>query len=164
MPITIRPAEERDISVMAKLRAEEWGDKTFWTDRITRYMRGEHSPQQAFPERGIFVGVDQETMVGFVAGHRTRRFDCDGELQWINVAPRRRGQGIAEMLMARIAEWLCEQDAKRICVNVAPRNTTARRLYARCGARPLGPQWMVWDDIRLMKVGEAKGRRSKTNY
>ena len=103
-------------------------------------------------------------MVGFVAGHRTRRFDYDGELQWINVAPRRRGQGIAEMLMARIAEWFCEQDAKRICVNVAPRNTTARRLYARCGARPLSPQWMVWDDIRLMKVGEAKGRRSKTNY
>src|SRR5690348_1914407 len=162
MPITIRLAEENDISVVAELRAEEWGDQTFWTDRITRYLRGEHSPQEALPERALYVAVDDGTVVGFVAGHRTRRCRCDGELQWINVAPHKRGQGIAEMLMARIGAWFCEQNATRICANVAPRNTTARRLYARCGAHPLSPQWMVWDDVRLMNVQEAKRGRSKT--
>jgi GNAT superfamily N-acetyltransferase len=135
---------------MAAIRAQQWGDKAFWTDRITWYLRGEHWPQQALPERAAFVAVDDGKLVGFVAGHRTRRFDCDGELQWINVAEERRGQGIADKLMAQIGGWFIEQDALRVCVNVNPENITARRLYARCGARPLNEQWMGWDDARVM--------------
>ena len=63
------------------------GDKTFWTDRITWYLRGEHSPQQALPERAAFVAVDEGKLVGFVAGHsrvdsvagvKQRRASADG--------------------------------------------------------------------------------------
>jgi GNAT superfamily N-acetyltransferase len=97
-----------------------------------------------------FVAVDDGKLVGFVAGHRTRRFDYDGELQWINVAEERRGQGIADKLMAQIGAWFIEQDVLRVCVNVNPENITARRLYARCGARPLNEHWMGWDDAQVM--------------
>jgi GNAT superfamily N-acetyltransferase len=150
MPVKLRPAESGDISAMAAIRAQQWGDKTFWTDRITWYLRGEHSPQQALAARAVFVAVDEGKLVGFVAGHRTRRLDCDGELQWINVAEKRRGQGIADKLMAQLGAWFVEQDALRVCVNVDPQNTTARGLYARCGARPLNEYWMVWDDAQVL--------------
>jgi hypothetical protein len=43
------------------------------------------SPQQALPARAAFVAMDGTKLVGFVAGHRTRRLGCDGELQWVNV-------------------------------------------------------------------------------
>ena len=87
MPVTLRPAEDADVSATAAIRTQQWGDKTFWTDRITWYLRGEHSPQQALPERAAFVAVDEGKLVGFVAGHsrvdsvagvKQRRASADG--------------------------------------------------------------------------------------
>ena len=150
MPITLRPGELSDVPLMAAIRAHEWETESFWTGRIGLYLSGEHSPQQALPARAVFVALDGTELVGFVAGHRTRRLGCDGELQWVNVAEERRGQGIAERLMVKIGAWFVEQDAYRVCVNVAPKNTTARRLYRRCGAQPLNDHWMVWEDSRAM--------------
>jgi GNAT superfamily N-acetyltransferase len=150
MPTIVRPAEDSDVSAIAKLRADEWGDKIFWAERITRYRRGEHSPQQALSKREVFVAIDDGIVVGFVAGHLTRRFDCDGELQWINVAEHKRGEGVGDKLIARVGAWFVEHNARRICVNVASENTNARRLYARCGAKALKEAWMVWEDARSM--------------
>jgi len=135
---------------MAAIRAREWETETFWTDRINLYLSGKHSPQQALPERAAFVALDGAELVGFVAGHRTRRFGCDGELQWINVAEESRGRGIADRLMAKIGAWFVEQYAYRVCVNVESGNTAARRLYSRCGAQPLSQHWMVWEDSRAI--------------
>jgi ribosomal protein S18 acetylase RimI-like enzyme len=78
-------------------------------------------------------------VVGLIAGHRTKRFGCDGELEWIDVAKECRGQGIAEGLMTAMIRWFVEQGALRVCVNVAPENIGACRLYARYGAVPLNP-------------------------
>lgn len=150
MPMTVRTAEDSDITAMAKLRADEWGDLLFWAERIARYRRGEHSPQQALPRREVFVAIDHGTVVGLVAGHQTRRFDCDGELQWINVAKHRRGEGIGDKLVARMGAWFVEHQARRICVNVAGENTGARRFYAKSGAIRLNEAWMVWEDARCM--------------
>jgi GNAT superfamily N-acetyltransferase len=88
--------------------------------------------------------------VGFVAGHRTRRFDCDGEVQWIDVDQQQRGRGIGYKLMAQIGSWFVMQHAKRICVNVDANNLAARKLYDHCGARPLNEGWMVWDHSSLI--------------
>lgn len=70
-------------------------------------------------------------MVGLVAGHLTRRHACDGELEWINVIPERRGGGIASALLRKLAAWFAEQKASRICVDVEPSNFAARRFYKR---------------------------------
>jgi ribosomal protein S18 acetylase RimI-like enzyme len=150
MPIKLRPVEPPDIPLMAAIRAQVWETETFWTRRIGLYLSGEHSPQQALPARAAFVALDGTELVGFVAGHRTCRLGCDGELQWINVVEERRGQGIADGLMAKMGAWFAEQDAYRVCVNVAPENTAARRLYRRCGAQPLSDHWMIWEDSRAM--------------
>jgi GNAT superfamily N-acetyltransferase len=150
MPITLRPVELFDIPLMAAIRAQEWGTETFWTARIGLYLSGEHSPQEALPARAAFAALDGAELVGFVAGHLTRRLGCDGELQWINVVEERRGQGIADRLMAKIGAWFVEREAYRVCVNVEPRNTAARRLYMRCGAQPFDDNWMIWEDSRAM--------------
>ena len=151
MPITIRPVEESDITLLAKIRAQTWQTGSFWTDRIGRYLRGEHSPQKALAARAIFVAVKEEELVGFVAGHRTTRLKCDGEVQWIDVREDHRGLGIGYRLIERIGVWFVAQGAVRICVNVDPANAPARTLYARCGATPLKEHWMTWDDARNMK-------------
>lgn len=143
----IRPAEERDIPAMAVLRSYHWETAAFWEPRVELYLFGGHSPQQARPERAAFVAEEDAIVVGFVASHLTRRYQCDGELQWINVAPDYRGRGIAGSLLVVMAQWFAQQNARRICVDVVPENAAARRLYSAHGAVPLNPHWMVWEDI-----------------
>jgi len=152
MPITIRPGELTDIPLIAAIRAQEWGTESFWTDRIGLYLSGEHSPQEALPARAAFVAMDGTKLVGFVAGHRTRRLGCDAELQWVNVVEEKRGRGIADGMMAKVGTWFVEQNAVRVCVNVDPGNTAARKLYARCGAQPVNDLWMIWEDARAMST------------
>lgn len=149
MPIVLRSAEESDIAGMASIRAADSENELFWGDRISRYLSREHSPQHALQSRAIFVAVDEE-VVGFIAGHLTQRFGCQGELQWINIAVDRRGSGVARALITRMGAWFVEQEAKRVCVNVDFRNVLARRLYSSCGAQILDKNWMVWDDSRFM--------------
>lgn len=158
----IRLAEDKDIRAMAQIRSDEWGDECFWTERITWYRRGEHSPQQALPERTIFVAEEEGHIVGFASGHRTRRFNCDGELQWLNVASHRRGVGIADQLISRMGAWFIEHHAKRICVNVASDNVVAQRMYVRCGAKALAENWMVWEDASLMGRDDLNGPGAAT--
>ncbi|HEY9127543.1 MAG TPA: GNAT family N-acetyltransferase [Acidobacteriaceae bacterium] len=149
--MTIRPAEDEDIPAMAHIRSQEWGDLAYWMERITGYKHCRLSPQRALPERAIFVAVEGEYIVGFVAGHRTQRLSCDGELEWINVAAHRRGKGIADRLIERMGVWFLEQNAHRICVNADKDNVIARRVYTRCGAKPLNDHWMVWEDAQSMR-------------
>ena len=151
--ITLRPVDHADIPQMAAIRAREWKTEAFWIDRIGLYLSGKHSPQQALSARAAFVATEGKEIVGFVAGHRTHRLGCSGELQWINVAEESRGHGIAGRLIAQIAIWFVGQDASRVCVNVDPNNIAARKLYTRYGAEPLNEYWMVWENAHLMAAG-----------
>ncbi|HEU5406534.1 MAG TPA: GNAT family N-acetyltransferase [Nitrospira sp.] len=152
MQISIRAVEDSDVPYMAAIRAQNWQTEAFWSDRISRYLRGEHSPQKALAARGIFVAIEKEERVGFVAGHRTTRLKCEGELQWIDVRQDRRSLGIGQALVEKMGEWFVGQNTFRICVNVEPTNEPARRLYLKCGAKPLNDHWMIWDDARKMKA------------
>lgn len=143
-----RDADESDIAAMAKLRAASWGDEEYWAKRIRGYMECEIYPQKALKPRVSYVAVEKEKVVGLIAGHLTRRYECDGELEWIDVVVERRESGIATRLLERLAEWFVEQKALKICVDVQPANTAARRFYARHGAEDLNPHWMIWNDIR----------------
>jgi GNAT superfamily N-acetyltransferase len=151
--ITVRPALAGDIPAMAAIRALEWETADYWLARIGGYLDGSQSPQQALRERAMLVADDDGTVIGFVAGHRTRRHGCDGELEWINVAPGHRGRGVADALLEAMGAWFVAQGALRVCVDVNPANVSARRLYARFGAVPLNPHWMVWEDTHSLCAG-----------
>ncbi len=145
-----RQAEPSDIPGMAQLRALKRGTKEYWTDRITQYFDGEHNPQHALPSRVGFVAREGEAVVGFITGHLTRRYGCDGELQWIHVAPEHRRSGIASELLRLLAVWFVEQNAFKICVDIDPSNLTGLQFYERHGAVTLNPHWLVWNDIRTV--------------
>jgi GNAT superfamily N-acetyltransferase len=138
---------------MARIRTGGGEGEEFHRDRMSRYLAGEHHPHEALMPRVIYVALDGDTLVGYIAGHLTRRFECDGELQWIFVVPEHRGTGVASELLRLLAAWFAEQKASRICVNVGEPNKVARRYYTRHGAEYLARHWLVWSDIRVV-LGE----------
>ena len=142
-----RPATLLDVSAMAQLRPEHWGHAPDWELRIASYLSGEYNPRQALPLRIGIVAEQDDELVGFIAGHLTRRYHCQGELQWINVAESQRRQGIATELLRELAEWFQEYDAHKVCVDAQPRNISARAFYTHYGAEPLNDHWLMWTDI-----------------
>ena len=147
--VLVRAATLADIAAIRAAWATTAGEGGGPDERMERYLAGEHHPQHALAPRVMFVALEGGVVSGYVAGHLTRRFGCEGELQWIYVAPHRRRAGIATLLVRRLAAWFAERNAASVCVDVLPENTGARRLYARLGAREMNPHWMVWDDISI---------------
>jgi len=145
-----RQAIRSDSVAMARLWTESGGEGGAHADRMARYPAGEYHPQQALIPRVVYVACDGGAVAGYVAGHLTRRYACDGELQWILVDPEHRGTGVASELLRAFAGWFAEQHARRICVNVDPANTPARRFYTRHGAGRLNEHWLVWNDITVV--------------
>ena len=143
-----RMATEADIAGMAEIRVREWGTREQWEQTISLYLAGLHHPRHALAARACYVALEDGRVVGFAAGHRTRRFGCDGELQWMNVLPEQRRTGVASELLRLVANWFVSQSAFRICVDVRPDNTAARAFYRRHGAEELNTHWLVWTDSR----------------
>lgn len=102
----------------------------------------------ALAPRAAWVATLGPDCVGLIAGHLTRRFDCEGELEWIDTSANHRRMGIAIALFAILADWFVEHHARRICANLAEDNLAARAFYARHRAEVLRPHWVVWPDIR----------------
>ncbi|MHC4993222.1 MAG: GNAT family N-acetyltransferase, partial [Planctomycetota bacterium] len=115
--------------------------------RMAPYLNGEHHPQHALGPRVIFLSLHGDTVVGYIGGHLTRRYDCDGELQYLYVAPEHRRRGSATEMLKHLAHWFAEHDAARVCVDVEPDNTPARAFYTRHGAVDLNTYWLAWSDI-----------------
>jgi hypothetical protein len=71
---------------MADIRAGDWGTVEHWTDSIRSYLAGERDPREAKKPRVAYVAVHDDLIVGLVAGHLTRRFQCDGDC-WRSGSP-----------------------------------------------------------------------------
>ena len=118
-----------------------------------RWLRGSHDAipggrapsQQALAPRVMWMAEDDGAPIGYIAGHLTRRFGCDGELHWIYVVREHRGTEVASELLRRLAAWLVERSAPRVCVDVG--DEQAGRFYKRHGAEDLAKHWLVWNDI-----------------
>ncbi|HKF22939.1 MAG TPA: GNAT family N-acetyltransferase [Candidatus Angelobacter sp.] len=148
--IHYRRAETADVPALARIRSIDWGSEGYWGARISGYMNGVLHPQKALAPRIIYAAFHRDFAVGFIAGHLTRRYECDGELEWIDVIPEHRRGGIASELLRLLAVWFVEEKARKVCVDVDPANLAARRFYANHGATNLNPRWMVWKDIGVV--------------
>ena len=136
-----------DVAALARLRRDgEAGGGP--EERMARYLAGEHHPQQALLPRAMWLAEKAASPVGYVAGHLTRRFGCDGELQWIYVVAEHRGGGVAAELLRLLASWFADQGARRVCVDVG--DERACSFYRRFGAMELRKHWLVWNDIRAV--------------
>lgn len=148
MGIQYRAATQADIPAIAYLRSLGWESKDFWMPRVTAYMNGLSNPQQGLPKRVLYVAEENKVIIGFIAGHLTRRLDCEGELQWINIETDHQRKGIATRLVRKLAGWFIEHNAHKICVD--PGNENARKFYSALGAESLNQHWMYWRDISIV--------------
>jgi len=147
VPIRFSQAQRADIAHMHRIWEVEKGEGGASEERMTAYFDGRHHPQEALLPRVIYLAHEGEALIGYIAGHLTRRFACDAELEWLYVIPQRRRCGVASGLLHRLAMWFQEHHASRVCVNVAVSNVVARRFYARNGAAVMNQHWLVWQDI-----------------
>jgi len=146
--VVFRPATVADVPVMTAARltdAEGPADP-----RMAAYLAGTHHPSGALAPRTAFLGARGGTVIGYIAGHLTRRHGCEGEVQYLYVAPPDRRQKVGTGLLLRLAAWFAEQSAFRVCVNVNPDSPAARPFYAHHGATDLQPLWLVWSDVRMI--------------
>jgi len=132
---------------MARIWSVEKGEGGTSEERMTAYFDGYLHPQHALLPRVIYVAFESGALIGYIAGHLTRRFGCEGELEWLYVDPERRRFRVASGLMPHLAAWFVQQNASRVCVNVAGWNTVAIHFYAKHGAEPMKPGWMLWADF-----------------
>jgi GNAT superfamily N-acetyltransferase len=156
-----REALASDVPALARIRAAMWGSEQYWQTRIAAYMERKLHPQKSLPPRVVYVATEDGSPVGLIAGHLTRRYECEGELEWIDVVRDRRGSGVAAELLRRLAEWFVAHQASRVCVDVEPANAVARNFYARHGAEELNPHWLVWPDIKVVLGKSRKARTPK---
>lgn len=129
----------------------EWGPAD---PRTGAYLDGKHHPQKALLPRVAFIALDGNAVVGYIAGHLTERYACEGELQYLWVAIAHRGCSIATHLLHLLAKWFNHQGATRVCVDVLPENVVARSFYKRHRALDLNTHWLVWDDF-AKSMGES---------
>ena len=150
--MSYREATLSDVPDMMRCRV---GDPTIGPadPRMALYLEGKHHPQHALEPRVLFVCLEEDCVIGYIGGHPTQRYDCDGELQYLYVVPQHRRKETASKLLALLAGWFAEQQASRICVDVVPDNATARAFYSRRGAVELSEYWMVWTSIAAV-LGE----------
>ena len=149
-----RVAQASDIERMAQCRLADPAAGPA-DERMADYFAGTHHPQQALAPRIGYVAAMGDRLLGYTAGHLTRRHQCDGELQYLFVAPAHRRAGIAGELVRRLFQWFVMEGAYKICVNVAPANAAARAFYGSMGAAKLTQYWDVWHDIRTLERGAA---------
>ena len=149
--IGYREIQQKDIPAVAAIRAAGWGTAEYWVNRITAYLTAASNPQEALETRIILVACDRnDEIIGFIAGHLTHRFDCDGELQWINVLPEYQRKGIATQLLLRLAKWFVGHQAFKVCVNVNADSPGAEEFYKRHQAETMNKYWMIWPDICIL--------------
>jgi ribosomal protein S18 acetylase RimI-like enzyme len=152
--LQFRKATAKDIIPMAQIRDCEWGTEDYWIKRIGGYMRAEHHPQHALMSRIIFIAEDKEKIIGFIAGHLTTRLGCTGELEWINVIPEYRKNAVASQLLHLLAQWFVEQNAVKVCIDVAAENIPAQTFYRKHGAKNLNEHWLYWEDVSMIMNSE----------
>jgi len=116
--------------------------------RIVGYLNHQHHPQQALLPRIAYVALHENTVIAYVAGHRTTRHGCEGEVQYLFVSPDFRRRGIATELLRRLAAWFESQGAQKVCVALADDSPPeAKPFFESAGAAPLKKYWYAWRNI-----------------
>jgi GNAT superfamily N-acetyltransferase len=107
-----------------------------------------------------FVAMDGVQPVGVATGVEGWSGDpAKRELVGMWVDPSHRGQGLATILVARVAAWALSDGAEILTLGVIEGNARARRSYLKMGLLPTGERLPVWNDSsRFVEVMEAAVR------
>lgn len=118
--------------------------------RMAAYFDGQHHPREALSARVGYVAIEGGTVIGYVAGHLTRRYGCEGEVQYLYVSPAHRRSGVGRELIVLLARWFVRNGGRHVCVDVNEDSSGARPFYLSLGAKELRPHWMHWQDVSVI--------------
>jgi GNAT superfamily N-acetyltransferase len=150
--IQFREVTRADVAAMARCHLTDPANSVA-DSRMAAYFADQHHPQQALYARIGYVALVNDAIVGYIAGHRTTRHGCAGEVQYLFVAPRYRRRGIATALLRLLAKWFYSQTAAKVCVALADDSPKqAKPFYESVGATPLKKYWYAWEDIGAVLV------------
>lgn len=147
--ISYREATPHDVPGLETMRQPDL-DAGPADPRMAVYLRREHHPQKALMPRVMYLAESPDGPIGYVGGHLTERYGCEGEVQYLYVSPEHRRLGVATELLRMVMSWFGERKASSICVDVDPENQGARAFYHRHGAVYLNSHWLVWDEPPLV--------------
>jgi GNAT superfamily N-acetyltransferase len=155
--IHLRPATSADVPAMDQCRSSDSSAGPA-DPRMAAYFDGEHHPQQALLPRAGYIAMTGDEVIGYIAGHRTKRNGCDGEVQYLFVAPGYRRRGIGTALLRLLADWFGEQGVGKVCVGIANDSPPEAKPFVEAvGAVPLKNYWYTWEDVRVVPRGSRPG-------
>ena len=79
---------------------------------------------------------------------------CEGEVQYLYVAPGARRRGVASQLLRLLGKWFDDRGIRRVCVNADVDSPGATPFYVATRARFVNRHWYIWDDIRSLSSPE----------
>lgn len=112
--------------------------------RWASWFRGE-SPQTSKPGRIAFKAIIDDTIVGYISGHLTMRYNCDAEIQSFYILKEHQGKGVGKRLFDHFIKWMEQQGAKSLCVGFDS-NNPYQSFYIKQGGKYLNEHWIVWDE------------------
>lgn len=149
--VQYRAATARDVAEIARVCAQNGENESYWRARIDGYLSLEFNPHQSTVQRLVYVAVQEQTIIGFIAGHLTKRNDYPGQVQWIMIAETFRRSGIASELLTILAGWFSEHHAIGVRTDIDPGNPSAEMFYRHHHASGINKYWLYWDDIRIVR-------------
>lgn len=161
--ILYREATLADAPAIARLCANAPQEIGYWEARIYGYLNFELNPHQATRARLVYVAVHKGLIVGFIAGHLTKRVEYSGQVQWIMTGEQCRRTGIGSKLLSIMARWFIDHRVTSVRVDVDPENTGTWQFYQHHHALSINRYWLFWDDIRLLLDDQEAGNLSGTN-
>jgi GNAT superfamily N-acetyltransferase len=100
----VREAEGADVGRLADIRASDT-EAGPADPRMERYLAGTNHPGHALSSRVMYLALDEDRVTGYIAGHLTMRFDCEGGVQYLYVARDYRSRGAASALLEAVGNW-----------------------------------------------------------
>lgn len=125
MSIRFRDATTADLASLVRLDAVCFSPRTRYSTDVMRFFAfHRHS-------RTIVAADEQDRIAAFIIVHLLRK--GIGEVVTIDVEPDHRRHGLARSLMERGEEWLRQQGARGIFLEVDEDNSAAIALYRKFG-------------------------------
>jgi GNAT superfamily N-acetyltransferase len=157
--VEVRPATLADLAAVARVQAKTMVASSAYANaadeeeefrrlypRVEGYFTGQYSPSHALPERAMFVAEAEGEVIGFIAGNRSTRLGCNGELQWMFVLPEWQRRGVGTLLLGELSQWFIANGTTRVIIDAPPANP-CRAFYIKHGAEDFDAHWLYWPEI-----------------
>jgi dTDP-4-amino-4,6-dideoxy-D-galactose acyltransferase len=135
---TIRPNRPEDLPLLARISRQSYQDSRFYYDGGFPRDRCDllYETWIANSCRGyadlVLVAELADEPAGFITCHLDREHQ-GGRIGLVGVSRHAQGQGLGHSLVGEALRWLWLQGARQATVVTQGRNTSAQRLYERCG-------------------------------